>query len=246
MKQNAILSGVAEGALVERLARRAVAGREAEYAHEVRRLLDAALTVVRHCGAESRPRVADIVAAAGMSNDAFYRHFRSKDALMAAVLTDGIERLAEYVAHRMAGESESARKVGQWVEGILGQADDDIAQTTRAVLWHAGSLGQDMVGGRTGSAAQHMAVLLHEPFVELGVREPEFPALLVAYATIGRLGEYLRAHAQPSSVELARVTAFCLAAASAATNASDSAGAHAPGSGDDREGNDIDTTAGRQ
>ncbi len=30
----------------------------------------------------SRPRVADIVAAAGLSNDAFYRHFPSKDALL--------------------------------------------------------------------------------------------------------------------------------------------------------------------
>ena len=40
-------------------------------------------------GTTSRPRVADIVAEAGLSNDAFYRHFASKDALVAALVEDG-------------------------------------------------------------------------------------------------------------------------------------------------------------
>ena len=40
-----------------------------------------------------RPRVADIVTEAGISNEGFYRHFASKDALVAAILDDGTERL---------------------------------------------------------------------------------------------------------------------------------------------------------
>ena len=48
-----------------RIARETLARRGAGYETEVRRLLDAALDVMRRCGTASRPRVADIVAAAG-------------------------------------------------------------------------------------------------------------------------------------------------------------------------------------
>src|SRR6266704_2895492 len=87
--------------IVERIAQETLARRGADYVGEVRRLLDAALDVMRERGTVSRARVADIVAAAGLSNDAFYRHFPSKDALVAALLEDGAERLASYVAHQM-------------------------------------------------------------------------------------------------------------------------------------------------
>ena len=92
-----------------RIVRRTLAKREDQYASEVRRLLDAGLEVIRRCGTSSRPRVADIVAEAGLSNDAFYRHFRSKDALVTAILEDGGERLQSYVAHQMAKESDARR-----------------------------------------------------------------------------------------------------------------------------------------
>src|SRR4051794_27659711 len=71
-----------------RIAERSLAPRGAEYAAEIRRLLDAALTVIGRYGTDKRPRVADIVVEAGLSNDAFYRHFPSKDALVSAILED--------------------------------------------------------------------------------------------------------------------------------------------------------------
>src|SRR5690348_16936146 len=85
-----------ENDVAARIAQRTLAKREAGYASEVRRLLDAALEVMRQGGTASRPRVADIVAAAGLSNDAFYRHFPSKDSLAAALLEDGAARLRSY------------------------------------------------------------------------------------------------------------------------------------------------------
>ncbi len=99
-------------------AQEALARREAAYAEEVRRLLDAALDVMRECGTTSRPRVADIVAAAGLSNDAFYRHFRSKDALVAALVDDGALRLRSYLEHQMAKASTPEAQVRSWVEGV--------------------------------------------------------------------------------------------------------------------------------
>ncbi|HMC40240.1 MAG TPA: helix-turn-helix domain-containing protein, partial [Acidimicrobiales bacterium] len=105
MTQNAILPG---DDVAERIAARTMAKRGAAYPVEVRRLLDAALEVIGGHGRSSRPRVADIVAAAGLSNDAFYRHFPSKDALIAALLEDGTERLVGYTAHAMGKETEPA------------------------------------------------------------------------------------------------------------------------------------------
>ena len=91
--------------VADRIVRRSLAKREGEYANEVRRLLDGALEVMRRCGTTSRPRVADIVAEAGLSNDAFYRHFKSKDDLVTALLDDGGERLRSYLEHQLAKET---------------------------------------------------------------------------------------------------------------------------------------------
>ncbi|MGI5219827.1 TetR/AcrR family transcriptional regulator [Nocardia sp. CA-290969] len=215
MDKNAILP---ESGLVGRIARKAVAEREAEYAGEIRRLLDATLDQVRRCGPNARPRVADIVAAAGLSNDAFYRHFRSKDELMAAVLADGAERLADYVAHRMAKQSRPRDRVRSWVAAILAQAESGSAADTRAVLCQTGALGADLVAGQAGSAPRRLAVLLHEPLRELGVREPEYCAGLLAYAAVGKLSEHLWAATEPDPAEVERLVDFCLSAAAAAAD----------------------------
>src|SRR6516164_2036643 len=148
--ENAILNQ--ENDVPSRIAQRTLAKREADYASEVRRLLDAALEVVRRSGTRSRARVADIVATAGLSNDAFYRHFKSKDALVAALLEDGAQRLARYVEHQMDKETEPASKVRRWVEGILSQTEPEIAETTLAVLWNGGSVGENPVHSRNTAA----------------------------------------------------------------------------------------------
>ena len=195
--QNAIPEAIAQATL----RRRGVA-----YAGEVRRLLDAGLQVMARCGTDSRPRVADIVEAAGLSNDAFYRHFPSKDALVAAILDDGAERLRGYLEHQMAkGRSPEAR-VRRWVEGVLAQADDEIAATTRAVLWNGGPT----AGGRQ---VDRLGPLLVEPLRELGSPDPELAASLAGHAVIGRLADHLWQETRPTTGDVERVTAFCLAAA---------------------------------
>jgi len=210
MSQNAIL---AEGGDVAgAIAQQTLARREAQYASEVRRLLDAALEVMRACGTAASPRVADIVAAAGLSNDAFYRHFASKEALVAAILEDGSVRLSSYLDHQMAKASKPADKVRCFVEGVMSQAaDDDVAATTRAVLWNGGTLTARLGSSRSSPAAS-LAPLLREPFAQLGSPNPDADAMLAAHAAVGTLSDFLSQRVRPTRADIDHVAEFCLAA----------------------------------
>jgi AcrR family transcriptional regulator len=100
--RNAVLTPAGnDDPVAARAAARTLAGRHAAYADEVRRLIDAGSAVMRRTGSID-PKVGDIVREAGLSNQAFYRHFRSKDELLLAILDDGLERLVGYLEHRMA------------------------------------------------------------------------------------------------------------------------------------------------
>jgi AcrR family transcriptional regulator len=196
--------------VAERIALRTLGKRGAEYASEVRRLLDAALVVIDRCGTTSRPRVADIVAAAGLSNDAFYRHFASKDALVAALLEDGADRLVSYLAHQMSKEVTPEAKVRRWVEGVFSQADEEIAATTLAILWNGGGVAQE--GSGRHFAAGPLADLLRDPLASLGSTASEVDAALCAHAVLGKLTDYLWQRAQPTPAQTDHVVEFCLAA----------------------------------
>jgi AcrR family transcriptional regulator len=194
-----------------RIARRTLANRGPDYSTEVRRLLDAGRKVMRQRGTSARPRVADIVAAAGLSNDAFYRHFESKDVLVAAILEDGSERLRSYLAHLMAKERAPEGKVRRWVEGVMSQAaDDEIAATTLAVMWNGGGVGA--LTASAPSASGPLATLLREPFAALGSTAPELDASLVTHAVVGKLADHLWAGAKPTRAETDHLVAFCLRA----------------------------------
>ena len=201
----------AQTSVADRIVRRSLAKREGEYAGEVRRLLDAALEVMQRCGTSSRPRVADIVGEAGLSNDAFYRHFRSKDDLVNALLEDGAERLRGYLTHQMAKCRTPEARVRRWVEGVLAQADGDVAAATLAVLWNGSSADGGLAAGRHFAAAP-LASMLHDPFAALGSDAPELDAALAAHATLGLLSDCLWRGAAPTRSEADRAIDFCLRA----------------------------------
>jgi AcrR family transcriptional regulator len=76
------------GPVAARSARRAIARREARHDDAVRRLVAASFALIRETGS-LEPSVAAIVERAGLSNQAFYRHFESKDELLLGVLDEG-------------------------------------------------------------------------------------------------------------------------------------------------------------
>ena len=102
----------------------------------------------------------------------------------------------------------------RWVVGVLSQgADPDIAAATLAVLWNAGGL---VPGSALAdpSGSTPLAVLLQEPFAELGSAAPELDASLAGHAVVGRLSDHLWAGTRPTRVETEHIVAFCVAAAS--------------------------------
>lgn len=196
--------------IADRIAQRALARRADQYADEVRALLDAARAVMRRLGTTARPRVADIVTAAGLSNEAFYRHFRSKDALITAIMEDGAERLCGYLAHQMAKEPTARGKVRRWAEGVLSQAmDADTAATTLAVMWNAQTVGEGFLAGPP-SIAGLLADLFRTPFTELGSAAPDLDATLAAHATVGLLADHLWRRTPPTGADVEHVIRFRL------------------------------------
>jgi AcrR family transcriptional regulator len=216
MSQNAILSADGDdSAVVARLAQRALARREAGYTEEVRRLLDAGMDVMRRSGTSSSPRVADIVRAAGLSNDAFYRHFTGKEALVAAIVEAGAERLVGYLGHQMGKAADPEGQLRRWVEGIMAQAADvDVAETTRAVLWNGSSVGDSSRRDESTTFAP-IAALLVAPLAALGSPDPDRDAAVLVQAVMGRMQEFLWRRAQPGAGDIDHLVRFCLAAVAA-------------------------------
>jgi AcrR family transcriptional regulator len=196
------------GPLVEQAVRRSLSLRESVARAEVQRLMDATLTIIRRNDAEAPPRVADIVAEAGLSNQAFYRHFASRDDLLAAVAEAGALRLVSYLEHQMAKETEAAAKVRRWIEGVLAQASKtSVAKDTRAVLWSArgAQLRRPANGAPPAAAALLVAPLGHSS------PDPERDAAVVAAAVFGRMEYHLWVR-PPSTADVAHLVGFCLAA----------------------------------
>ncbi len=112
-------AGSAVGSAVDRsLARRRAAAQD-----EVERLVAAAFRVIERTG-HLEPKVSDILREAGLSNQAFYRHFRGKHELLVTVLDEGIRGLARYLEQRMAGVEDPVEAAREWIRGMAAQALD--------------------------------------------------------------------------------------------------------------------------
>jgi AcrR family transcriptional regulator len=121
---------------------RALEGRREAYTQEVRLLVQASFALIRDTG-RLEPRVSEIVRAAGLSNQAFYKHFRSKDELLLTVLDEGVRLLAGYLRHRMEKHASPELRVRAWVEGMAAQAlDPRAAAATRPFVVSRARLGE--------------------------------------------------------------------------------------------------------
>ena len=204
----ALDAGVQSGGIAEQAASRAVAARFEAYAEEIRRLIDAALTVMRRTGSLD-PRVGDIVRASGLSNQAFYRHFRGKDELLLAVLDDGQRRLVGYLEARMARVEPGTPRVRAWIVGVLEQArNDDAAANTRPFTSNAARLAE-----RFPEQTAHSRELVVEPLriaVADAGGDPSRDPDAIYQLAFGYMNDALARRERPSRADVAHIVDFAL------------------------------------
>ncbi|MEU5841288.1 TetR/AcrR family transcriptional regulator [Rhodococcus sp. NPDC047139] len=151
-------------------------------------------TLIR-CGRElltrgEPARVADIVAAAGLSNDAFYRYFRSKGDFVDAVVEEGGHRLVAYLRRKIdaATTPEDALRAG--IAAILSQAvDPEIAAATRNVVASAG--GRSHAPKVREDLETTLAQVLAGPITELGSTDPERDSLTTSILLLASMEHLL-------------------------------------------------------
>jgi AcrR family transcriptional regulator len=159
--------------LAGRAVERALSGRRELYEDEVQRLVEAAFALIEKTG-DLEPRVSDIVREAGLSNQAFYRHFPTKHALLVAVLDAGVRMLASYLAHRMAQVPGGAAQVREWMRGMLAQAlDPTAAAATRPFALARTRLAEAYPAEVAASEAQLTALV--RDAIRAGVESGELP-----------------------------------------------------------------------
>jgi AcrR family transcriptional regulator len=199
---------VPDSPVAERVASRTLADRSAAYADEVRRLIDAGYTVMRRSGTLD-PRVSDIVGEAGLSNQAFYRHFSGKDELLVAILDDGRQQLVAYLEHRMAGATTGEGRVRAWVEGVMEQArNPGAADNTRPFAINSARLA-DRFPEEVARSRELLVHPLRGAVADVG-GDPQRDADAVYHLVLGCMNDALVARRRPSKADVEHLEEFVL------------------------------------
>ena len=176
---------------------------------EVDAILEAALRVAERV-APAAPKVADIVAEAGTSNQTFYRFFGGKDDLLLAVLERGLLRARSYLEHRMAKSPEPIARVVAWIDGMLIQVTRPTAARQGAAVIqqvvHTGRLREP----EGVALMDQLGRLLVEPLTEAGCTHPELDARVIQEIVLGTLQRHVIHATTPSAAERDHLVGFCV------------------------------------
>jgi len=223
-----IPSGISrEGSAVERAVDRSLEAKRAAIAAEVRRLVEATLVLIQRTG-EVEPRVSEIVREAGLSNQAFYKHFRSKHELLVAVLDEGVRILAGYLMHRMSAAESPREAVREWIRGMLAQAlDADAAEATRPFVRARARLAESLPE-EVGRSEAQLTALLRAAIAravesgELPDADPERDAESLYHLAMGWVQARLQEPGSADRSDAQRLEAFALAGIARTASASPS------------------------
>lgn len=205
MNQN--LESVIPGGL--HLRRVPSARRQATYDDEVAALISATRAVMARKGCAGRPRLAEIIAEADISNQAFYRHFRSRDDAIVATYEQGLMTIHEYLEHQVRKQPDLPSQIAAWVDGVLAQIQDpELSELSRAVIWNVGQV------ARTDSEIKpvghdRIRGLLSEVLTEGGVDDPDRTALFIHTLVMGLTNTFLEDNRRPSPADRESLLRFC-------------------------------------
>jgi AcrR family transcriptional regulator len=202
--------------LAGRAVERTVAGRRAEYEIEMRRIVESTFSLIQRTGSLD-PSMRDILAESGISTQAFYRYFASKDELMLVLLDEGRRRLLDTLERRMRRADTPADRLRAWIEGVLAQATNPAA-AARTRPWvlserHLSTLFPE----EQQSSVDLLVRLLYEPIRGLrggsghdSSEQVAALATMVYRLTFATLGPHLVAGTKPTREEVSELVSFCL------------------------------------
>jgi AcrR family transcriptional regulator len=203
--------------LARRVAQRSVAEKQAELAGEMDRIVEATYDLVERTG-NLDPSMRQILAHSGLSTQAFYRHFRSKDELMLALLDEGRRRLVVYLERRMKRVGSPEEKVRAWVEGVMAQASEPRAAARSRPFFADEDRLAEMFPDEHAASVDALVSLLNDPLSQLNnqgrrsVPETELDAQAIYRLTFATVHDHLIRRVKPREATIEHLVSFMLRA----------------------------------
>jgi AcrR family transcriptional regulator len=196
--------------LAQRAVDRSLGDRRTQYADEIQRVLEATYDLIERTG-KVDPSLREILTETGLSTQAFYRYFQSKDELFLLLLDDGRRRLVATLERRMQRVSTPDARVRAWIEGVLAQATDvRAAGRTRPFVTDQDRLAEAFP--REQQASIDLLVdLLASTIVSLhGRANARDDAVVVYRAVFATLRDHLIHGTRPTAADTDHLVRFCL------------------------------------
>ena len=190
-------------------AARKLSSQQAAAVAEVERILDAALRVIERASPDP-PRIADIVAEAGTSNQTLYGYFAGKHDLILAVVERGVARLTTYLAHQMAKHPDPRAQVRAWIEGAMAQVTNREAATASRAALSERARGFAMPSPDYLDSLAPIRDLLLGPLRAGASVDPVCDAEVIFESTFGALRRHVWNQTAPTPDDIEHLVAFCL------------------------------------
>lgn len=197
--------------IAQRSIERSVGDRRAAYVEEINEIVEATYRLIQRTGSFD-PGLRDILRESGLSTQAFYKHFRSKDELMLLLLDDGRRKLVGYLEHRMDKAATPAGRIRAWIEGVLAQASDpQAAARTKPFLANRDRLAEAFPAQQQASVDLLVELLAKTigalPGTQRGARRD---AQAIYDVTFGALHSHLVHDTRPARADVEHLVRFCL------------------------------------
>jgi AcrR family transcriptional regulator len=174
-------------------------------------LIDAGLAVLRRQGSDSLT-VNDVLAEAGLSTRAFYRHFDSKDALILTVYARDSERARARLQKRLNDAATPRAALDVWIDETLGLAFDVRRATRTRPLAREGIRLQAQFPAEFAAIRASVLDPLADVLRDLGSPDPERDARSLHAVAWEIVAERMRGSEMSRASARAYVLRFCLPA----------------------------------
>ncbi|WP_063041606.1 TetR/AcrR family transcriptional regulator [Nocardia pseudovaccinii] len=183
--------------------------RQALYDEEVDKLIRVTQDVMLRKGRTELPTVAEIVRAAGVTNQAFYRHFRSRDDAIVATYEQGLLTLHSYLEHHVSKCSDVHDRIRAWIDGVLAQIEDPgLSELSAVILWNVGQVARDQSEIEPVGYTRILD-LLDRILADAGVADHERTALFVQTLVLGMTARYHGSGTVPTPADREQLLQFC-------------------------------------